>query len=355
MASIANQIANEPYMPQSLEESRFDFTFSGKKTWWGGGWGIHEGNLKEYAAVMVNDEDKLYVRKLSVDWDDGIGQIKLDDSSMHSREMAMPVPLLAGEQYWRGNSTHGNQVKHAIRCFGEKLTLEHCALGENGGSVFQPGHAQLPKEPSSSQNTRREFIVDYIARVDGAYFAVCKSLEGPTVFVRIGVKDAADVFYKTDAEASEGRSVKSGGEAEAKRRKVDMAAAPIKLESVDLNLFIDILDRKLLPTGASGLSRVCMLFKQAEVFRSKREYIEGLKKEQSTLLSQIQADSLNNAFDTSKMERGLEIQKELHELMHEVEAAAAIESPGPSASTVEPSGVRFFPDAIESELTVVQS
>ena len=116
-----------------------------------------------------------------------------------------------------------------------------------------------------------------------------------------------------------------------------MAAAPIKLESVDLNLFIDILDRKLLPTGTSGLSRVCMLFKQAEVFRAKREHIEGLKKEQSTLLTQIQTDSSMNSFDMSKMEPVSEIQGELHKLMNEVEASA-VESPGPSASTVEPSG-----------------
>ena len=40
----------------------------------------------------------------------------------------------------------------------------------------------------------------------------------------------------------------------------------------------------------------------------------------------------------SKMERVSEIQGELHKLMNEVEAAAAFESPGPSASTVEPSG-----------------
>ena len=336
-------------MSRSLEDSRFDFTFSGKKTWWGGGWGIHEGGLKEYDAIMVNDEEKLYVRRLSVEWEDGIGELKLEDKSTHSREMAMPVSLLAGEEWWRGNSSHGNQIKHAIRCFGEKLTLEHCALGDNDGSVFQPGHAQIPKEPSSSQCTRREFIVDYIARVDGTYFAVCKSLEEPTVFVRIGVKEAANVLYRSDAEASDGRSVKSGGESEAKKRKVIVAPAPDKIESVDLNFFINIIDRELIPTGESGLARVCKLFRQAEAFRAQREHIEGLKNEQSVLLSKIQTDSSNNSFDMSKMERVSEIQRELYELMMEVETSA-VESPGPSGSTVEPNGVRFMQD----ELTLVE-
>ena len=310
------EVVNEPYVGHSLEADRFDFTFSGRKTWWGGGWGLVSGNLKTYTAIMVNDDEKLYVRALADDYEDGIGMLTLSDKSTHEREKAMPVYLLAGERYWRGNSTHGNQIKHSIRCFGEKLWLEYGELGEHGGSVYHPGHARIPVEPCDPQYTRKEFVCDYIARVDGSYFAVCKSLEEPAVFVRIAAKDAASVFYKKDTDDVEEHSFV---ESAVKKRKVE--AAPDRVTKIDMNFFVGAIDRGLVePTGA-GCVVLCNCFNQAVAFCERRDEIEALKHEQKLMLTQLQSDSLQNRFDTSLMDKIAAIQTQLNDLMASIEAA----------------------------------
>ena len=275
--------------------------------------------MSEHDPVLVCEAMKekgkeqiiLHVQKLGADYEEGIGSVKVADGSEHERENTMRVPLLTSEGGWRGNSSHANQLRHAISCFQEKLELEYSADGV--GSVCEPKIGRIPNSEGSGQHTRAEFIADYIARSDGNYYAVCKSVDEPAIFVRVGVKEAANSL-------SGGKAAATPCQPSAKKRRLTAEVTPV---AVDLNFFIDAISNGSVASGDTGLLELCKMFRQAEVFIDKQAEIDELKKEHRRLSATVQTDMHNNVFDVAKMDRLSSIMKELNELMKGVEEAPA--------------------------------
>ena len=270
---------------------------------------------KEQIILHVLDQ------KLGADYENGIGLVKVADGSAHERMNTMRVPLLTSESWWRGNSSHANQLRHAITCFQEKIALEFDDE-DGGGSVFEPKVGRI----AAGDGQDRAFIVDYIARSDGSYYAMCKSILEPMVFVRVGVKEAACYLSK-------GKVASTPNQPSTRKRKSEVIVAPMR---VDMNFFIGAISNGSISGGHEGLFDLCRSFRQAEVFIERQAEIDELKEKHRKLSLTVQSDMASNVFDVDKMVELSEIMRELNKLMQGVEEVPAVHAVIPPESYLTP-------------------